>query len=169
MDISKSETHLDDYFKSGQWVGKSQDPNCKDPKVLYRNLMPKIEVLNIEWIQILSYKKKFKFNSTSALELLKWTYKFKEERVCFQMIIPDYIKQEGISKIKIQANFYKIMVYQIGWFNSESPELYYRESRKAVVSHEITNLLDYDSKPCIREANYRFDSCKEDFIYKVSI
>ena len=96
-------------------------------------------------------------NSRKKEYVFKWSY------------LPDYIKQEGISKIKIQANFYKIMVYQIGWFNSESPELYYRESRKAVVSHEITNLLDYDSKPCIREANYRFDSCKEDFIYKVRI
>ena len=90
--------------------------------------MPKIEVLNIEWIQILSYKKKFKFNSTSAIKLLFKGYKFKEERLCFPMIIPDYIKQEGISKIKIQANFYKIMVYQMGWINSESPELYYRHN-----------------------------------------
>ena len=101
--------------------------------------MPKIEVLNIEWIQILSYKKKFKFNSTSAIKLLFKGYKFKEERLCFPMIIPDYIKQEGISKIKIQANFYKIMVYQIGWFNSESPELYYSKALRSTFFGEREN------------------------------
>ena len=89
------------------------------------------------------------------------------EHYCFVLKIPDHLKKEGISKIKIQANFYKVYFYSNGWFNSESPEVNYKEARKLSVVHDVVHLLDFDSKPCIEDSNYRNDICKRNFIYKV--
>ena len=77
------------------------------------------------------------------------------------------IRTRGISEFKIKANYSKIFLYQKGWFNSESPELKYKDSSHLLVAHEIVHLLDYDNKRCIDDENYRNDICKHDFIYKV--
>ena len=69
--------------------------------------MPKIDVLNIEWVEIKTYGgSKHKFNSTMALEL------FQSKRLgsgdhCFEMAVPNELKDEGVSKVKIQAEFRK--------------------------------------------------------------
>ena len=41
-----------DYADSGQWVGKSNDPNCSNPKILYERVSSKLEDMNIEYIKI---------------------------------------------------------------------------------------------------------------------
>ncbi len=61
-----------------------------------------------------------------------------------------------------------MFLYQKGWFNAESPEIKYNDSRHLQVAHEIVHLLDYDNKPCINEENYRNDICKHEFIHKVT-
>ena len=104
---------------------------------------------------------------TLALETFKWEGTQLETRYCFELKIPAYLRKEGISKIKIQANFYKVYFYSNGWFNSESPEVNYEETRKLVVVHDVVHLLDYDSKPCIEDSNYSNNICRRDFIYKV--
>ena len=58
-------------------------------------------------------------------------------------------------------------MHQRGWYNAESPKLKYEDSSAVAVVHEIVHLLDYDSKPCIEDPNYRNDICRHDFIYKV--
>ena len=104
---------------------------------------------------------------TLALETFKWEGTQLETRYCFELKIPAYLRKEGISKIKIQANFYKVYFYSNGWFNSESPEVNYEETRKLVVVHDVVHLLDYDSKPCIEDSNYSNNICRRDFIYKL--
>ena len=104
---------------------------------------------------------------TLALETFKWEGTQLETRYCFELKIPVYLRKEGISKIKLQANFYKVYFYSNGWFNSESPEVNYEETRKLVVIHDVVHLLDYDSKPCIDDSNYSNNVCRRDFIYKV--
>ena len=104
---------------------------------------------------------------TLALETFKWEGTQLETRYCFELKIPSYLRKEGVSKIKLQANFYKVYFYSNGWFNSESPEVNYEETRKLVVVHDVVHLLDYDSKPCIEDSNYSNNICKRDFIYKV--
>ena len=106
---------------------------------------------------------------TLALEALNWEgTQMEMERYCFALKIPDHLQKEGISKIKIQANFYKVYFYSNGWFNSESPEVNYEEARKLSVVHDVVHLLDFDNKPCIEDSNYRNDICRQDFIYNVS-
>ena len=87
----------------------------------------------------------------------------------FELKIPDYLRNEGISKVKLQANFYKVYLYQKGWHNSESAEIGYKETRKVALVHDVIHLLDYDNKPCIDDLNYRNDICRQNFIYRVSI
>ena len=77
------------------------------------------------------------------------------------------IRKRGVSEFKIHANYSKIFLYQRGWFNSESPELKYKDTAHLLVAHEIVHLLDYDNKPCINDKNYRNDICKHEFIYQV--
>ena len=68
---------------------------------------------------------------TLAKDAFNWEGTLMEmEHYCFVLKIPDHLKKEGISKIKIQANFYKVYFYSNGWFNSESPEVNYEEARK---------------------------------------
>ena len=35
-ELAKCNLTHDDYFDNGQWVGKSKDPDCTDPKAFYR-------------------------------------------------------------------------------------------------------------------------------------
>ena len=55
---------------------------------MYRNLMPKAEVMNVEWVQI---KKdagsKHELNSTMALELFQ--IKRRKADYCFELAVPE--------------------------------------------------------------------------------
>ena len=67
-ELAKCKLSRDDYFKFGEWVGQSLDSNCTYPKVLYENVMPKLEDLNIEWIEVTTYKRQIHFNLTSGID-----------------------------------------------------------------------------------------------------
>ena len=38
-ELAKCNLTHDDYFDNGQWVGKSKDPDCTDPKAFYRRFI----------------------------------------------------------------------------------------------------------------------------------
>ena len=166
-ELDKCQLTQDDYFTTGQWVGKNNNSNCKDPKILYKTLMPKIEDLNIEWVQFKTFKRILKLETTQAIKLLHWNKIYLESMICFELTIPDDIRNEGISEFKIRADYYKTFLYQKGWLTAETPELNYADTSHLVVSYEILNLLDYDNKPCIEDESYRNYMCKHNFIHKV--
>ena len=91
------------------------------------------------------------------------------------MTIPDHIREEGVAKMKVNAQFYKVYVHQNGLFNSgipgASPTAWFTESRKIKVTHQIIHMLDYDGKPCNKsdEGEYRHDKCRYDYIIKVCL
>ena len=132
-----------------------------------RNLMPKAEVMNVEWVEIKTYAdSKYEFNSTAALELFQ--LKRKSSDYCFELAIPDELKNEGVSKISLQAEFRKAYFYQKGWIPSDRPKVYYKDASKLILKHELVHLKDYDGKPCIEDYDYRHDICRLDFIQNVS-
>ena len=73
-ELNKCNLTVDDYFTSGQWIGKSENPNCKDPKILHQNLMPKLKDLNIEWIEFKTFQRKIHYNFSSGMhEIIQGT------------------------------------------------------------------------------------------------
>ena len=40
---------------------------------------------------------------------------------------------------------------------------------KVNVKHEIMDLLDYDHEPCVDDDKYRYDQCRQNYIFKVPI
>ena len=58
-------------------------------------------------------------------------------------------------------------MHQRGWYNADTPKFRYEDSSEADVTHDIVQLLDYDSVPCIEDPNYRNDFCRHEVIYKV--
>ena len=85
----------DNYLKHGQWVGKSDNPNCTNPKILINRLMPNIEDLNIEWIGFQTFEQKLFLNSTMALGTLQWNSIYLESMICFELTLPDEIRKKG--------------------------------------------------------------------------
>ena len=132
---------------------------------VYRNLMPKIDVLNIEWIEIETFERKLEFNSTMALELFQT--KRLGSNYCFELAVPSQLKNEGISLVVIQAEFRKMYVYEKGWTHSEMPKVYYKDTSKVSIKTELVQLKDYDGKLCIEDSDYRNDICRQDFIRNV--
>ena len=136
---------------------------------VYRNLMPKIDVLNVEWVEIKTFTgKKLKFNSTTALELFQ-SKRLGSGNYCFELAVPNKLKNEGVSKVKIQAEFKKLYFYQKGWMPADKPKVYYTDASKLVIKHELVQLKDYDGKPCIEDSDYRNDICRSEFIQNVSL
>ena len=136
---------------------------------MYRNLMPKIDVLNVEWVEIKTFTgRKLKFNSTTALELFQ-SKRLGSGDYCFELAVPNESKDEGVSKVKIQAEFKKLYFYQKGWMPADKPKVYYSDASKLVVQHELVQLKDYDGKPCIDDYDYRNDICRSEFIQSVSL
>ena len=166
-ELDKCQLTQDDYFTAGQWIGKNNNSNCSDPKILYNTLIPKIEDLNIKWVRFKTFKRTLKLNSTQAIELLHWNKIYLESMICFELTIPDDIRNEGISEFKIRADYFKTFLYQKGWLSAETPELTFTDTSYLVVSYEILNLLDYDNKPCMEDESYRNYVCKHEFIHKV--
>ena len=52
---------------------------------------------------------------------------------CFEMAVPNELKDEGVSKVKIQAEFRKWYLYQKGWMSADKPKIYYNDANKLVV------------------------------------
>ena len=64
------------------------------------NLQPTIEDLKIERIRIKTFARRLYLNSTFATKTLHWnTFPFKLG-TCFEMTLPDYIKDEGSSDLE---------------------------------------------------------------------
>ena len=78
-ELTKCKLSRDDYFKFGEWVGQSLDSNCTDPKVLYQNVMPKLEDLNIEWIEFTTYKRQIHFNLSSGIDEIAFRFEIARE------------------------------------------------------------------------------------------
>ena len=134
---------------------------------VYRNLMPKIDALNIEWVEIETFERELEFNSTMALELFQT--KRLGSNYCFELAVPNGVKDEGVSKVKLQAEFRKWYLYQKGWMSADKPKIYYTDASKLVIQHELVQLKDYDGKPCIDNSDYRNDKCRSEFIQSVSL
>ena len=133
-----------------------------------RNLTPKIDVLNIELVEIKTFAgRELKFNSTMALELFK-SKRLGSNKHCFELAVTSELKNEGINKIKIQAEIRKFYVYQKGWIPAGKPKVYYKDASKLLIKHELIQLKDYDGKPCIEDLDYRNDICRREFIQNVS-
>ena len=134
-----------------------------------RNLMPNIEVLNVEWVEIKTYVgSKHKFNSTTALKLFQSKRKGSGNS-CFELAVPNELKDEGVSKVKVQAEFRKLYLYQKGWMAADKPKVYYTDASKLILQHELVQLKDYDGKPCIDDSDYRNDICRSEFIQSVRL
>ena len=134
-----------------------------------RNLMPKIDVLNVEWVEIKTYAGgKHKFNSTMALEMFQ-SKRLGSGNYCFELAVPNELKDEGVSKVKVQAEFRKLYLYQKGWMAADKPKVYYTDASKLILQHELVQLKDYDGKPCIDDSDYRNDICRSEFIQNVSL
>ena len=133
---------------------------------VYRNLMPKIDVLNIEWVEIETFERELEFNSTMALELFQT--KRLGSNYCFELAVPSQLKNEGVSQVVIQAEFRKLYVYEKGWTHAEMPKVYYKDASKVLIKTELIHLKDYDGKLCIEDSDYRNDICRRDFIQNVS-
>ena len=82
-------------FTGGQWVGNFSKNNCTDPKVLSKNLQPNIEDLRIEEIRIKTFERRIYLNSTLATKVLQWNTIPFELGTCFEMTLPDDIKDKG--------------------------------------------------------------------------
>ena len=134
---------------------------------VYRNVMPKIDVLNIEWVEIETFERELVFNSTMALELFQ-TKRLGSLNYCFELAVPSQLKNEGISLVVIQAEFRKMYVYEKGWTHSEMPKVYYKDTSKVLIKTELVQLKDYDGKLCIEDSDYRNDICRREFIQNVS-
>jgi hypothetical protein len=134
---------------------------------VYRNLMPKIDVLNIEWVEIETFERELEFNSTMALELFQT--KRLGSNYCFELAVPSQLKNEGVSKVVIQAKFRKLYVYQEGWTHNEMPKVYYKDASKVLIKTEHIHLEDYDGKLCVEDSDYRNDICRREFIQNVSL
>ena len=85
----------DDYLKHGQWVGKSDNPNCTNPKILINHLMPNIRDLNIEWILFKTFEQDLFLNSTMALNTLQWNPINFGSMICFELTLPYEIREKG--------------------------------------------------------------------------
>ena len=44
----------------------------------------------------------------------------------------------------------------------------YGSVETAKITHENMKMLDYGGKSCNNDINYKYDRCKQDFIYKVN-
>jgi hypothetical protein len=131
--------------------------------------MPKIDVLNVEWVEIKTYAGgKHKFNSTTALKMFQ-SNRLGSGNYCFELDVPNELKDEGVSKVKVQAEFRKLYLYQKGWMAADKPKVYYTDASKLILQHELVQLKDYDGKPCIDNSDYRNDECRSKFIQSVSL
>ena len=70
--LNKCQLKKDEYETLGQWIGKSNNTNCTDPRILYDHVTPKFEDLNIKMVRIKTFKRKIYFNSTLDIRTLKW-------------------------------------------------------------------------------------------------
>lgn len=171
--LGQCQLSKDDYTKNGPWSG-SENSFCKNPMELYNKMSFKPKDSYIEWIAIDTYAKTHEFISNNITEVLEWKNitPYGSKRRCFRMIIPKKIVMEGISKIEFHSKpFHKLYVHQNGLFRSDmagsSPVAYHNDFSKAVVTHEILELLDYGGDECIDNIDYEYDSCRHEYIYQV--
>ena len=103
--LKKCQLKKDEYETLGQWIGKSNNTNCTDPKILYKDVTPKFEDLNVKLVRIKTFKRKIYLNSTLDIRTLTWNLTQIELRECFELTMPDHIRDEGISELKLEADF----------------------------------------------------------------
>lgn len=174
--FTECQVSLNDYTKMGPWVGKGS-PNCTDPKILYDRAVIKIGNLGIKMVQLYTFSKKYAFDSKKLLSL-KWNVApFYPTRKCYTMTIPKEILKEGIEKVEIKSKtFGLIYLHQKGLFRADmtgasiQPIDQNKMDGFAIdVSHESRHMLNYNGNPCNGETDYKYDECKQEYIYKVNI
>ena len=171
--LEQCQLKKDDYIENGPWSGIGNF-FCEDPKEVREKVSFKPMALGIEWIKVETSTKIREFRSNNITELLKWEniVQYGPSRKCFRMIIPKKIAIEGIGNIRIHSKpFYKMYIHQNGLFYSDmagsSPKAYYKEFSKLTVTHEILELLDYGGEKCNNNRDYKYDMCRQNYIFQV--
>ena len=93
---------------------------------------------------------------------------------CFTFSMPDNIVQEGILGVRIISQpFNTLYLHKEGTLTAPIPGsslgATYTDLYISSVTHESVELINYDGKNCNTDAEYNYDKCKQDYIYKVSL
>ena len=93
---------------------------------------------------------------------------------CFTFSIPYEIVREGISNVAITSKAIDTLyLHKEGTLTAPIPGsslgATYADLYIASVTHESIGLINYDGKNCNTDAEYNYDKCKQDYIYKVSL
>ena len=175
--LKKCQLEPSDYVFGAQWVGKGEI-NCTDPKILHTKAVANYEDLEIKRIKIITHVNDDGFVSNYDIRPSNWS--FLEWKVapigvsqrCFSFSIPEYIVSEGIYGVYIYSKAFDVLyLHKEGTFSSLIPgsqlSARYADLYAASVTHESIELLHYDGKHCNNDAEYNYDQCKQDYIYKV--
>ena len=164
------------YLWSGPWVGKGGS-NCTDPKLLNKQVAANYEDLKIERIQIFTNAGSNDYHDIQP-SFLEWKLALITAigpyQRCFTFSMPDNIVHEGILGVRIISQpFNTLYLHKEGTLTAPIPGsslgATYADLYIASVTHESIELINYDGKNCNTDAEYNYDKCKQDYIYKVSL
>ena len=165
--IQKCQIKPLDYVWGGPWVGKG-GINCTDPELLHNQVAANSKDLEIERIVVIT-----KAATSYSLTLLEWKLALTSStQRCFTFSIPDVLVREGISNVAITTKaFDALYLHKEGTLSAPIPgsslRAKYADLYKASVTHQSIELLNYDGKNCNNDGDYNYDTCKENYIYKV--
>ena len=86
--------NVDNYIENGPWVGSGNDL-CINPKELFNNVSFKPERLEIQWIEVKTFKNKYFFNSDDVKDFLSNIVPYAPDRKCLRMTMPKNLTIEG--------------------------------------------------------------------------
>ena len=119
--------------------------------------------------------KKYRFTSNINTSVHWGTSHYWLTRKCFMMTIPVDIVKEAISFIILvtESRFLTITVHQDGLYHSDmsgsSVPFYFKDLMEVNVRHEVLNLLEYDKAPCNDDEKYKYDQCRQSFIFRQDV
>ena len=177
--LKECQLEPNDYRFGSKWVGIG-GTDCTDPKILHTKAVANYEDLEIEHIEIVTHVNDDGFVSNYDIRPSNWSFlEWKAAPIglikrCFTFSIPEYIVREGISYVFIYSKaFDTLYLHKEGTFSSLIPgsqsSARYADLYAASVTHESIELLHYDGKHCNNDAEYNYDQCKQDYIYKVHL
>ena len=164
------------YLWSGPWVGKGGS-NCTDPNLLNKQVATNFEDLKIERIQIYTNAGSNDYHDIKP-SFLEWKLALITTigpyQRCFTFSMPKNIVHEGVSGVRIISQpFNTLYLHEKGTLTAPIPGssigATYADLYISSVTHESVELINYDGKNCNTDAEYNYDKCKQDYIYKVSL
>ena len=155
-----------------KWVGYGDDGACTDPQLLWESVVIKLEDM-VSYVRFQYYPggKEEKY-TIDQMQNIVFTLDSDDGR-CFSLIPPSEMIKQGIRSVKIGfVSLSKISIHAPGAYEYEfdkqgviTNKLDGKKSYYMVV-HELYEMLDDKSEPCIEDPKYKKDYCAQDKIEK---